>query len=200
MSPAETLSRPALSASQCFAFAKHSPACALAQAAPSSQEGASPCYKYAMTVIFNKHKHLDRRRTLRNEMTAAEQALWIAIRCDKLGARFRRQYGVGAFILDFYCPKYRLAIEVDGEVHEQQKQKEIDKERQLIIEHLGIKFLRFTNRQVLHKLPVVLKTIKAELKACILAPSSEEGAAGRPGSVSAGDIAKRQRSGRVLAA
>jgi len=124
-----------------------------------------------MTVVYNKHKHLDKRRILRNEMTTAEQTLWTAIRCDKLGARFRRQYGVGAFVLDFYCPKRKLAVEVDGEIHDQPKQKAIDQERQLIIEHLGIKFLRFTNRQVLRNLPVVLKTIKAELKARILAPS-----------------------------
>ena len=132
-----------------------------------------------MTKIFNKSKHLENRRILRKEMTEAEQALWEVIRYDKLGVRFRRQYGVGAFVLDFYCPKYRLAIEVDGEIHEQPKQKAIDKERQLIIEHLGIKFLRFTNRQVLRNISNVLKTIKSELKVCISASSYEEEAGRR---------------------
>jgi very-short-patch-repair endonuclease len=96
-------------------------------------------------------------------MTEAEQILWSALRYDKLGIRFRRQYGVKAFVLDFYCPKYKLAIEVDGGIHETPKQRAIDKDRQRIIENLGLKFLRFSNEQVKYDLPNVVKTIRDTL-------------------------------------
>ena len=58
------------------------------------------------------------RRKLRKQMTAAEVALWLMIKNKQLnGQRFLRQYSIGHYVVDFYCPKYKLAIELDGEGH-----------------------------------------------------------------------------------
>jgi very-short-patch-repair endonuclease len=108
-------------------------------------------------------KYIERRKRLRKNLTATELILWTAVRNNKLGIRFRRQYGVKAFVLDFYCPARKLAIEVDGGVHLTDRQSAIDKDRQRIIENLGIKFLRFTNEQVRQNLTAVLKSIKDSL-------------------------------------
>lgn len=65
------------------------------------------------------------------------------------GVKFRRQYGVGPFVIDFYCPEFKLAIEVDGHSHESPEAKKHDAERQKAIEHYGIRFLRFTDEEAL---------------------------------------------------
>ncbi len=66
----------------------------------------------------------EKRRYLRNNMTESEEILWDSIKQDALGVRFRRQFSIGHYIVDFYCPRKKLAIEIDGEVHEQEDQKE----------------------------------------------------------------------------
>lgn len=72
-----------------------------------------------------------RRKEFRNNPTPAEKLLWKHINKDKiLGMRFLRQYGVGPYILDFYCSKIRLGIEVDGEIHKGKENKFFDKERE----------------------------------------------------------------------
>jgi len=78
------------------------------------------------------------------------------------GLKFRRQHSIGGFIVDFYCPEKRLAIELDGDVHEEKKQATYDKARQKTIEALGIKVLRFTNEDVIQNVEDVLKAISAE--------------------------------------
>ena len=71
-----------------------------------------------MTQIFNRSSDTEKRRRLRCESPLAEQRLWLRLRNRQLmGYRFRRQYGVGPYVLDFYCPKLKLAIEVDGDNH-----------------------------------------------------------------------------------
>ena len=71
-----------------------------------------------MTLHYNRTKENWRRKELRNNMTKAEKILWEYLKNKKLeGYKFRRQYSVDSFIIDFYCPKVKLGIEVDGEVH-----------------------------------------------------------------------------------
>ena len=80
---------------------------------------------------------------MRKEPTRSESLLWSALRNRRLASRkFRRQHPVGRFILDFYCHEERLAVEVDGPVHETQRQ--VDGERQQILESMGIRFLQHT--------------------------------------------------------
>jgi len=98
-------------------------------------------------------------------MTEAETILWTQLKNSKLGVKFRRQHGIGFYILDFYCPELKLAIEIDGGIHQTPKQASIDIERQERLEIIGLKFLRFTNMQIRKELNKVLLTIKQELSA-----------------------------------
>jgi len=75
------------------------------------------------------------------------------------GVRFRRQYSVGRYVIDFYCPELKLAIEVDGESHFREGAEEYDTFRQQQIEYYGIRFLRFMNSEVYNNLHGVLETI-----------------------------------------
>ncbi|MFA5308178.1 MAG: endonuclease domain-containing protein [Dehalococcoidales bacterium] len=95
----------------------------------------------------------------RNEPTGAEKELWQHLRMHRLhGLSFRRQHCAGQFIVDFYCSKAKLVIEVDGEIH--QYQAEEDKIRQEYLESLGLKVLRFTNNAVLNNIEEVIRVIE----------------------------------------
>lgn len=97
---------------------------------------------------------------LRNNMPKAEIFLWSKLKGRGLsGFKFRRQYGVDKFVLDFYCPELKLAIEVDGDSHFRGGAKESDMERQKIIESYGIVFLRFTNTDIYENMNAVLERI-----------------------------------------
>ena len=89
-----------------------------------------------MTQLFNRFSEKLKRRHLRNHMTHAEIALWTELKAKKLGVKFRRQYSVGAYVLDFHCPERNLAIEVDGISHDSNEAKEYDHDRQMYIERL----------------------------------------------------------------
>ncbi len=97
-------------------------------------------------------------RRLRQNLTLAEQKLWQALQNRQLGGlRFRCQHPVSTFILDFYCPEYNLAIELDGEIHEHQQN--YDNERTAQLNHLGYQVLRFHNEAVITDLENVLRQI-----------------------------------------
>jgi len=107
-----------------------------------------------------------RARQLRREMTLAERKLWASIRDGQLaGAHFRRQHAVGRFILDFFCAKARLVIEVDGDTHAAGAQAEYDAARSLwLSEQKSYRVIRFMNDDVLHDLAAVLAEIREALK------------------------------------
>ena len=93
-------------------------------------------------------------------MPPAEVILWLKLRSKGLnGCKFRRQYSIGSYIVDFYCPQIKLVIEVDGDSHFVDGADSYDRNRQAIIESLGISFLRFTNRDVYERLEGVINTI-----------------------------------------
>lgn len=113
-----------------------------------------------MTQIYNKSSEKEKRRSLRNNMPPAEQLLWARLRRRQVeGVKFRRQYSIGPFVVDFYVPELRLAIEVDGPSHFTPETKVYDTERQGFIESFGNRFLRFTNRQVYQELDAVVEAI-----------------------------------------
>ena len=117
-----------------------------------------------MSKIYNRHTVREKRRNLRNEMTSEEIALWLKLKDWQVeGAKFRRQYSIGEYIVDFFCSKSRLAIEVDGGYHDEQEAKSYDQQRQREIEGLGIQFLRFTNEQVRTNMPAVIQSIRDKL-------------------------------------
>jgi adenine-specific DNA-methyltransferase len=99
-----------------------------------------------------------RARWMRHEATAAENALWQALRGRKLnGLKFRRQHSLSTYIADFYCAEARLVLEVDGSIHDQLAEQ--DAERDSALQAIGLTILRFTNDQILNNLPIVLHLI-----------------------------------------
>jgi adenine-specific DNA methylase/very-short-patch-repair endonuclease len=103
-------------------------------------------------------------RALRKNMTSAEQLLWRCLRGKQLaGFRFRKQHPIERFVLDFYCPSARLAIELDGSQHATEEGKARDAERTAFLEQRGIRVLRFWNREVFQNLEGVLTSIWAAL-------------------------------------
>ena len=107
----------------------------------------------------------ERRRQLRNSLTPAEALLWKNLQRSQVGGRkFRRQHSVGSYIVDFYCPACRLAVELDGQGHFESARSECDVKRMGFLEQQGIRVLRFENRQVFESLEEVLTTIQAHLK------------------------------------
>lgn len=118
-----------------------------------------------MTKVFNRSTDKAQRKSLRRNATPAESALWLQSR-DKgiLGHKFRRQYGVDKYVVDFYCPQLKLAVEIDGDSHYQDGAPERDLARQRNIEAYGITFLRFTNVDVHENLDAVLEAIYSAVK------------------------------------
>ncbi|MGY5846206.1 endonuclease domain-containing protein [Salegentibacter sp. HM20] len=105
------------------------------------------------------------RKDLRKSLTPAEAFLWIQLKNRKLkGRKFRRQHSIENFIVDFYCPEEQIVIELDGEVHNNPTAEELDQSRNLRLEKLGFKVLRFENRRVFDFLPSVLKEIENNFK------------------------------------
>lgn len=105
---------------------------------------------------------IEKARVLRKSMTEAETILWNHLRRKVMeGFRFRRQHPIRRFILDFYCHPLRLAIEADGDVHDNQDQAEYDEGRTAELEKLGITVLRFRNEEILHNPDFVLDTIQS---------------------------------------
>ena len=105
---------------------------------------------------------LNRAKELRREMTPAERRLWNRLRANRLdGWHFRRQQIIDGFIVDFYCHKAGLVIEVDGPIHNRRKIE--DAERTLTLSARNLKILRFTNREVMNDMDHVLRTIRDEL-------------------------------------
>ena len=90
------------------------------------------------------------RKELRNEGTAAEATLWLSLKGRQVeGIRWRRQFGVGPYILDFYCPQLHLCIELDGAPHYtiQGGENDLQREEWLLQEH-GIRTIRFENKDI----------------------------------------------------
>ena len=113
-----------------------------------------------MEEIFYPHTHTELRKKLRNNPTLAERILWHSLRNRRLlGFKFRRQAGIGRYIADFYCPKAKLVIEIDGESHLPHEAKVYDSIRTDFINELGLRVLRFSNDEVLYENSNVLKNI-----------------------------------------
>lgn len=98
---------------------------------------------------------------LRKKMTQAESILWKELRDKRfLGLKFRRQHPIQFYIVDFYCHKHSLVIELDGGYHSLKEQKEKDIERESVLNDLGFIVLRFNNEDVENRLDYVLNEIK----------------------------------------
>jgi len=107
----------------------------------------------ASNLLFEKAKEL------RENMTQAELVLWEYLRQHPLGFKFRRQHPLMIYIVDFYCHRLKLVIEVDGSIHTLQEVKDVDLERQRLLELEGLKIIRFTNEEILKTREVVIEQI-----------------------------------------
>ncbi len=113
-------------------------------------------------IIPGQHvtkEKLQRAKELRREMTPAEKILWEELRANKLGVHFRRQQVIAGFIVDFYCHKAALVIEVDGDIHDLQQDE--DARREKVLREMGLRIVRFRNDDVVKNLSVVIGKIKA---------------------------------------
>ncbi|MCL4273686.1 MAG: DUF559 domain-containing protein [Anaerolineales bacterium] len=105
---------------------------------------------------------LQRAKELRREMTPAEKLLWEELRANKLGVHFRRQQVIQGFIVDFYCHKAGLVVEVDGDIHDLQKEE--DERREKVLSALGLRIVRFGNDEVVKNLSAVVGKIREFVK------------------------------------
>lgn len=113
--------------------------------------------------LRNLSSEKPKRIHLRTLQTKAEAVLWTCLRARRFyGYKFYRQYGIGKFVLDFYCHERRLAIELDGEIHK--KKTDYDNDRMIWLKNEHIETIRFWNNDVIHHtkevLDVILKTLR----------------------------------------
>ena len=115
-------------------------------------------YKGAPPDSFAKAKFL------RDNMTDAEKLLWEKLKDNKLkGFKFRRQHPIHIYIVDFYCHKLKLVIEIDGGYHDSKEQKLLDAERSEILKFQELEIIRFTNDEVLGNIEFVMRKIEEKI-------------------------------------
>jgi very-short-patch-repair endonuclease len=102
---------------------------------------------------------------LRASMTETEIIIWDYLKTKPMGFKFRRQHPISGYVLDFYCHKLILSIEIDGGYHLQKEQKEKDLERTNYLKRLEISEMRFTNDQVLNDYETIIEAINFKLRA-----------------------------------
>ncbi len=115
--------------------------------------------------IFNQKTQKSTRQNLRNSVSVIERLLWSKIRNQQLGVKFRRQHGIGKYIVDFYCADARLVIELDGDSHYQDGAQEYDRARDEFMREQGLRVLRFTNIEVVSNLEEVVLVIAHAIEA-----------------------------------
>ncbi len=116
------------------------------------------------TIIPYDPRLRRRARELRNKSTLGEILLWKQIKGRRLGFQFHRQVPIHYFIVDFYCHELQLAIEVDGNVHNNPQQKAKDIERQYRLEQLGVQFIRIRDADVKNNMDSVIQFLRHRIK------------------------------------
>jgi very-short-patch-repair endonuclease len=117
-----------------------------------------------MKFIHNDPLLKHRRKDLRNGSTKEERLLWKYLKNKQLGARFRRQFGIGHYITDFCCPGKRIIIELDGSQHYYENGLEYDKVQDSYLKELDYTVLRFVNTEVLNSIDGVIMKIQEYIK------------------------------------
>jgi very-short-patch-repair endonuclease len=116
-------------------------------------------------AIYNNPKKKDKRKELRNQGTAAEAVLWTHLQKRQLlGKKFRRQYSIGPYIVNFYCPECGLIVELDGKRHYSVLREEFEIERTKYLERQNLRILRFENRVLSENAESVLETIRLAIR------------------------------------
>lgn len=111
------------------------------------------------------HRTVTLRRKFRKSPTRAEQLFWAKVaRSQFLGLKFRRQHGIGRYIVDFYCPARKLVIELDGDSHYRLGAQEYDQRRTAYFEKWGFRVARYTNKDVLENITGVFEDLERRLR------------------------------------
>ncbi|MEK7503896.1 MAG: DUF559 domain-containing protein [Patescibacteria group bacterium] len=124
-------------------------------------------------ILFNSSKMKTRRLYLRKKLTKWESILWEELRNNKLGVKFKRQYSVGPYILDFYSTEASLGIELDGQQHKSNTEYDIFRSKYL--KSLGINILRFWNNQIENDLEKVILIIKGNIPSPVAGEGNKKG-------------------------
>ena len=114
--------------------------------------------------IHNLKHQQNNRRQLRKNQTEPEKRFWSWVRGKQLGTKFRRQHGIGRYIVDFYCAEFGLIIELDGESHYTEAAKKYDDKRSDFLNSTGFQVIRFTNLEVMNNKEGVLAVVLSFLK------------------------------------
>lgn len=110
-----------------------------------------------MPLLNNRTAYTDLRQTLRQRLSRAEIALWLQLKKRRCcGYKFRRQHGIGRYIVDFYCPQLQLAVEVDGSQHFELNALEYDNERDEWLRGFGVMVVRFTAYDCYHHIESIM--------------------------------------------
>jgi very-short-patch-repair endonuclease len=118
-----------------------------------------PMYFGATPDVFKKA------RELRKTETRAEKILWARLHKNQiLGLQFRRQHPINRFIADFYCPKIKLVVEVDGSIHDLPEHQDYDIGRSEILDDFGITVIRFSNEQIINEIENTIIEIERKVK------------------------------------
>ncbi len=118
-----------------------------------------------MRFIFNNPNFKLIRRGLRQQMTDAELLFWSKIKNKQLCAyKFRRQYSIGPFIVDFYCPKLKLVIEIDGSQHAKLDIINYDSSRTAYFQSMNIKVIRYWNHEIMNNIEGVYIDLQEQIK------------------------------------
>lgn len=118
-----------------------------------------------MSFLKNDPLLKNRRRQLRRTQTDAERVFWAKVRNGQFfGVKFFRQYSIGPYILDFYCPATKLAVELDGGQHGLPEKREYDVDRTAYLNGHGIEVVRFWNNEVLLQIEGVLAELESKFK------------------------------------
>jgi len=118
--------------------------------------------KYNSFLKFNK-KLTEKARDNRKEMTNTELSIWYNVLSNRqlLNYKFLKQKPILNYIVDFYCHKLKLAIEIDGEIHDYIKS--YDEKREKDINNLGIKIIRYKNSEVINEFDMVVNDLKKQI-------------------------------------
>jgi len=116
------------------------------------------------TKLHNLKPQCNQRKQLRKNPTEPEKRFWSWVRGKQLGYKFRRQHGIGAYIVDFYCAEPALIIELDGDSHYTPESIAYDNTRTHFLTSNGFKVIRFTNLDIIHNKEGVLITLLSSLK------------------------------------
>jgi very-short-patch-repair endonuclease len=112
-----------------------------------------------------KRSNIEKSRNLRKNQTEAEKKLWAILRNRQLaGVKFRRQFSVGKYVLDFYSPGYKLGVEADGGHHYEDVDKHRDEIRSRELSRLGIEVLRVSDREILNHIDGVYELIQKTIE------------------------------------